>query len=346
MPAEKTRADCIRWYLTGAASDGAAQADPDLSLGKYRAANRITWLSGTISNPISNVTFTAISGNCGIGLAYLEATGASELKFTAPSGAQGAAVTIENGETKIVEDADTNKFVQVTRTSAVNLTGTATISNAAQFNNCLGFDNVTSSEASAGDTEYRCICAKNESAGNVTNFAVWLATLGTQRVSAAAQLGASGSGTIGCSSGDFTDWPTSGFCRIETSADAEREIVYYSSRTATVLTVPTAGRGLLGTSAAAGAATDKIYPVPGIRIAGEAPASQPDGAFTDETVNGEGTQPGGLTWKSGIRAADGVAMLTPLTTLYLYGLWIERAVPVGMIALAAVENAIQWSFDS
>ena len=304
------------------------------------------WLGSSVGDPIANITINAISGNCGAGSASLAATGTSELKFTAPSGTQGAAVSIANGETKLVEDADTNKFVEVARTSVDDLTGTGTITLTAQFNNCLGFDNVTSSEAAAGDTEYRCICAKNESAGNVTNFAVWLATLGTQRVSAAAQLGASGSGTIGCSSGDFTDWPTSGFCRIETSADAEREIVYYSSRTATVLTVPTAGRGLLGTSAAAGAATDKIYPVPGIRIAGEAPATQPTGAFTDKTGAGEGSQPAGLTWKSGIRAADGVAMLTPMTTLYLYGLWIERAVPVGMIALAAVENAIQWSFDS
>ena len=31
MAAEKTRGDSVRWYFTGAASEGGAQADPDAS---------------------------------------------------------------------------------------------------------------------------------------------------------------------------------------------------------------------------------------------------------------------------------------------------------------------------
>lgn len=347
MPNEKSHADSIRVFLTGADTDGGAQAAPNSSLGKNRSSTLAKFLGDTITDPISNITVDFCSGANGAGNGALTATGNDELKWTPPGGTQGAGVTILNGETKILEagNSEPEKYIRVSRTSTANLTGTATVALADEFNNIIGFDNVTSAEAAAGDTEYRCLCFKNEASSEVKSVKAWVGTLGTQRVSATTQLPASGAGTIAISAGDFTDWPDSGFCRIQTSAAALKEIVYYASRTSTILTVPAAGRGLLGTSATAGAATDTVDAVAGIRIAKEAPASQPDGAFTDKTVAGEGSQPSGLTWRSGIIAAEG-ADIGDLTAGYIYGLWIERVVPAGATAEASVLNLIEWSFDA
>jgi len=347
MPDEKTHADSIRMYLTGAASDGAAQADSDLSLGKYRSSSEVTHLGATVTNPIANVTVAFASGSNGPGAGTLTASGVNELKWTPPGGTIGAGVTIANGETKILEGGggETWKFIRVSRTSVDDLAGTATVTLAETFNNVIGFDNVSSAEQAAGDVEYRCFCLKNESASEAKNIVAWIGQLGTQRVSGTAQLGAAGAGTITIAAGDFSDWPSSGFCRIETSAGVLREIVYYSSRTSTSLTVPAAGREQLGTSAAAGAATDKIYAIPGIRIGLDAPDAQPDGTFVDNTGAGEGAAPGGVTFSSAITQATGIAV-GDLAAGYIYGIWIERTVVAGATAEAANLKKIELGFDA
>ena len=347
MPDEKTHADSIRMYLTGAASDGAAQADSDLSLGKHRSSTEVTHVGDTVTNPIANVTVAFVSGSNGTGAGTLTASGADELKWTPPGGTIGAGVTILNSETKVLEGGggETWKFIRVTRTTADALAGAATLTLAETFNNVIGFDNVSAAEQAAGDVEYRCFCLKNGSASEVKNVAAWIGQLGTQRVSATAQLGAAGAGTITVAAGTFSDWPSSGFCRINTSADALREIVYYSSRTSTSLTVPAAGRGLLGTAAAAGAATDKIYAVPGIRIGLDAPDAQPDGEFVDNTAAGEGTAPAGVTFDTPITQAAGISV-GDLSAGYIYGIWIERTVVAGATAEAANLKKIELGFDA
>lgn len=347
MVAEKTHADSIRAYLTGASSDGGAQTDSNASLGNYRSSTLVSFLGAEVTNPISNITIDFVSGANGTGSGTLTATGDDELKWTPPGGTQGAAVTILNGETKIIEagNSEPEKFIRVTRSSATALTGTATLTLSDVFNNVVGFDNVESAEASAGDTEYRALCFKNESASQVKNLKVWLGTLGTQRVTATTQLGASGAGTIAPSVGDFSDWPSSGFARIQESDGTIREIVYYSSRANTELTVPSGGRGLLGTSATAGAATDTVDAVPGMRIAKEAPSAQSTGNFTDKTGAGEGSQPSGLTWNTAITSTNGLDY-GDLDAGNIQGLWLERVVVAGATAEASELKLIKWSFDA
>jgi hypothetical protein len=341
MPDQMTHADSLRLYLTGAASDGAAQANADASLGGFRSSSEITHLASAVTSPISNITIGFVSGANGTGTGTLTATGADTLTWSAPGGSAGAAQTIANGETKILEaNGAPEKFVRVTRTSATALGGTATVTLTNEFNNVIGFDNVSSAEAAAGDLEYRAIMARNVSATGVKNVKAYVGTLGTQLVSGAAQLSASGAGSVGPASGAFTDWPSSGYCRIESSANALKEIVYYSSRTNSALTVPAGGRGRLGTSAQAGASTDKIYPVPGIRIGRETPASN-----AIQTVANESTPPTGITWSTGITADTGVS-IGDLAAGALHGLWIERAVVAGATAEAQVINKISWSFDA
>ncbi|CAN0574226.1 unnamed protein product, partial [Laminaria digitata] len=62
MPDQKTHADSIRLYLTGAASQGAAQADPNLSVGGFRSSSDITHLAYSVSSPIANLTIDFLAG--------------------------------------------------------------------------------------------------------------------------------------------------------------------------------------------------------------------------------------------------------------------------------------------
>ncbi len=341
MPDEKTHADSIRLYLTGAASAGASQADPNASLGGFRSGNEITHLAYAVSNPISNLTIDFLAGANGTGSGTITVTGDDTLTWTPPGGSAGPAVTILNGETKILEAAGApEKFIRVSRTSTDPLTGTATLTLTDQFNNVIGMDNVSSAEAAAGDTEYRAIMLRNEAATEVKNVKIYIGTLGTQLTTGGTQLGSSGGGTVSPAAGNFNDWPDSGFARIEDNAGNLKEIVYYSSRTSTVLTVPAAGRSQLGTSAQAGAATDVVYPVPGLRIATETPSN----SEIQEVAN-ESTAPIGVTWRTAITAANGIDV-GDLAADGELGLWFERSVVAGATAEASVLNMIKFSFDA
>jgi hypothetical protein len=346
MPDEKTRADALRCFLTGASTHEGTQTDPDLSLGLHQSSTEMQSYDWDVTSPISNIDIEFISGANSTGAGTLTATGSDTVKWTPPGGTQGDDVTIANGETKICEgggSGEENEYIRITRTSAAALSGTATVTISDKLNNTIGFDDVTSAERSAGDDEYRCYCVENMSAADVTVLKVKLATLGTQVTSDAGQLPASGAGTIQ-TTGSFADWPDEGYAAIYTSVPAERELIYYSSRTATVLTVPAAGRGLLGSSAAAGAASDTVDAIPGIGIALDAPTSQPSGSFEDETGTGEDTSPG-FSFTSPIFDADALSIGT-LSTNEIYGIWIHREIPAGAVAKTNVMNDIIRTFDA
>jgi hypothetical protein len=130
----------------------------------------------------------------------------------------------------------------------------------------------------------------------------YIGTLGTQRVSAGGQLGASGSGTITISR-RFLRLADTGFCHVKTSGGSTREIVYYSSRTGTVLTVPTAGRGLLGTSR-----RGRCEHRHARRGAGDphrqGSACRSSTTGNAQTIANEGTAPSGITWSYGHHRGD------------------------------------------
>jgi len=351
MADEKTRADSLWPYYSGAGSDGGAQADPDACLGNYRSSTVCSLLGNTRTSPISNITIDFIGGANETGDGTLTAIDSDNLAWTPPGGSQGASVTIANGETKVLEGGtDTDKHVRVTRTSAAALSGTATVTLADSFNNTVGMDNVSSAEAAAGDDEQRGLFLKNESTVAVTLFKAWVKTIGTQRVSAGSQLGASGAGTLAVTSGTFADWDggadTGGFCRIEEADGTLREIVYYSSRTSTELTVPAAGRELLGTSAAAGAADDKVYCVPGIRLSVETPSHATTGTIENCATESVIPTAGGIAWSSAISAATAGCTLATLAAGNHHGLRIRRAVPAGMVGSAERLNLFDYSFDA
>lgn len=343
MPAEKTRADSLREYLTGAGSDGGAQADPDASLGNYRSSTLAESMDVVVTNAISGITIDFVGGGNAVGDGDLDVVDSNTLQWRDFGGTYGPTVSIANGETKILEaSGDPGAYIRVSRTSAAALTGTATLTLTRSQNNVFALDDVSSAEAASGDTEYRATILVNESSGTVNNLKRWIGTLGTSQISDVADLASSGAGTIE-TTGTFADWPESGWCHIK-NGSSTREIVYYSERTDTVLTVPSDGRAQLGTTAAAGAATDTIHAVPPVSI-GTDPDGVTAGGAAIQTIANESTLPSSVTWSTGITADTGLD-IGDMTTGQQIGLWIARMIPPNAVAAVDVTVLLEDSFDA
>jgi hypothetical protein len=340
MATAKTKIDALGIYHTGGSVAGATQVDPDLSLGGERACNEMTRMGALVSNAIPPVVIKLATGSNGAGTAAVNGTSASGLKFTAPSGTLGSESTVSDGSEILLEDGgDVDKAIRIERDGATDLNIGPEMGLALEyaFNTPLGLDNVTSAERAAGHDSYRGVMLRNHSDAAITSIAVWVGTLGTQRTTDGGQLGASGSGTI-TTTGSLADWPEYGWAHILTSGAATREIVYYTSRTATALTVPSGGRGLLGTSAGAGASDDTIDAVPGIRVGLESPSS---GAI--QTIANDTTAPSGITWDTGITSATGLT-LASLAADTNHGLWVHREIPAVAVGTARAVNKIHIQF--
>jgi hypothetical protein len=345
---EFTHGDTLGLFLTGAASDGAAQPDPDMSLGGYRGSNYVEQIGFFLTGQIPGIIIKRVSGANGEGIGCLETVDGDSLRWTAPNGTPGPIVAIANGQTKLLETgveanaANRCKFAIATRSTAATLKGIATVTLVPVYNNVIGSSNVSGAEQAAGEIKLRCMAFR---ACNVTqavkNLKIWLAALGTQQTSDSGQLPASGDGTIE-TSGSFADWPATGFCRISTVGGSLREIVYYLQKTATILTVPAAGRGLLGTSALAGAASDKLDAVPGIKIASESPTG---GAFTVAANENDTAGISGFSWSTGITESTGLN-IGDIAAGGMIGLWLWLIIIAGQTATPSLQNAIKWSFDA
>ena len=284
-----------------------------------------------------------VAGYNGEGQGVIRATGVSALAYTAPGGTEGTPVTIADGESKWLADGTVaSKGVRVARDGTADFdtrpSGGQTLDLVRQYGSPIAHRNVTSAERTSGLDTYQAVFFMAHGDLDCTTLKWWLPTLGTQRTSNSGQLGASGAGTI-TTSGSFADWPDAGYVRITTNAPALREIAYYTSRTATALTVPAAGRGLLGTTAAAGAATDTVDAVPGIRIAIEAPGA--DGNI--QSIANDTTAPTGVTWSGAITSATGLTLAT-LGAGTTYGLWIHRQIPAGATGGVGFLGGVLWEW--
>jgi hypothetical protein len=339
MATAYTKADALGLYLSGASLAAGAQDRPSLCLGGYSSSTEVKRRGFVVrGGGLRPLRVDWISGSNAIGEGLLTGNGASGVGWQSPSSASIAPITISNGESKLVESATALESIRVTRMSTNALRGLLQIGVVNIFNDLLGFDNISSADATAGKANYRAAFIRNHSGSTVTGIKVWIKTLGTQRVSGTAQLDGSGSGTITTATANgFADWPTSGWCHIK-NAGTTREIVYYTSRTATSLTVPSAGRARLGTSAGAGAGTDTIDAVPGIRVGLEAPSSNAIQTITNET-----TAPSAITWNVQTTSAAGLSIAS-LAASADYGLWIHRDTPAGLYAGAQIENALNIEF--
>jgi hypothetical protein len=340
MADQYTGADAVRVYLTGAAADGGAQADPALSLGKYRSSTRLDSLGVSVAGGPANVTIVFAAGLNGIGAGTMKTKTVNSLSWTPPGDAEGAAVTIANGETKVLPGSTADMFIAVTRTSAVDLAGDATVTLTDVFNNV--WDNVLDAERVAGDLEIRCLCFKIQSTSQVKSLKVWLKTIGTAATVNAAGYAASGAVTVTAKvASGFADWDAAGFVH----NDRTNEVMYYASRTDDALSVAAGGRNVWADGAAAGLEDDVIREIPQWQIGKEAPSAQPDGAFTDKSA-GEG-EAAPVTCYHPISAADAAVInIGDLAAGYIYGLWIQRKIVAGAVSDASILDRLAFSFES
>ncbi len=345
MPPQLTRADSLREYFTGGTSDGSVQTNPQLSFGSFRSATEAASLGMVISTPIPNCTLVYAGGANPVGIGTLRAVDSAHLTWQ-PAGAALAGPPTGFtglGDTNIVEaDGAPGAYLRITAPGSFT-PGTSGITLSYLADNVFSMDDVSVASAVTGISEYRATMVRNESASLVTAFQRWIATLATQQVSNVAQLTGSGAGTI-TTSGSFLDWPSTGWCRIETAGGTLKEVVYYSAKTIDSLTVPAAGRARLGTSAAAGTNTDKVYSVPGIAIAIDPFGVQASGTSI-QLIAGSTTAPAGVTWNIGITAATGL-QIGNLGVSQQVGLWMWREIPPGAISTPSVLNKTLDSFQA
>ncbi len=163
-------------YLTGAATDGGAQTDPNLSLGGKRSGTILRSLNASALANVAGAVIVDASANCGAGNATLAFTAAGQtLAFTAPGDTAGAAVAVGVSGTYELYSGTPAKYLIVTVTAAslpaANASDTIALTNA--IDNL--FDSVGSGEAQAGRTEYRALIVKNDSAYTMYGMIVWLA---------------------------------------------------------------------------------------------------------------------------------------------------------------------------
>lgn len=339
MATAYTAADSIGVYLSGTpdSSDLYQQSE---SLGGAMLGAELLTLDYIPDTPIEGVCIQYISGANGVGYGYIRAASASTLAYTAPGSAtEGTAVTLANGASAVLVDgADTSKYVRVYRDSAESMGGRMRLNIRKVYNNALAQTDLTNAERAAGKASYRGLFLRNRNSIACSSIKVWIRTLGTQRVSNSAQLSSSGAGSI-TTTGSFADWPDKGFCHIKTSGGTTREIVRYTSRTATTLTVDAAGRAMLGTTAAAGASDDTLDCVPPIRLSWETPGDE--GLI--EALTNETTEPAAASWNSGITEATGLT-LSSLADAANTALWIHREIPAGGPGFWGYENSIWLKF--
>ena len=338
MADAKNESDALGLYLTGAASDGGAQTNPAAALGNYRSSTEIKTRIGSVTTPIGRLRIDHIGGGNDLGAGTIRGDENNNLYWTPPGGTEGAAAFIPVGQSGLLIGGDTDCSLRISRPEAVAATGSMGLELFRPVNNLWAGDNIGNTERIPGENTYRAAMLYAHGDYPVTTIRAWIGTLGTQIASDAGQLGASGTGTI-TTTGSLADWPDTGWAHIRTSAGATREIVYYTSRTTTVLTISAAGhRGLLGSVAGAGAASDTVDAVPGIRIAEETAVSN-----QIQTIGSETTAPAAVSWNTSLTAAGGLA-IAEIDKAGVHGLWVHREIPANAAASTRQENRIKFDF--
>lgn len=321
MATARTKIDALGYYVS----------DP-AGLGGVRGDLEINPLDCFVRDPIGPVIIQHVTPSNGTGTGTIRAASTSTLAYKAPGDTEGSAVTVSANTSVLLESGTASKAVRVYRDSVYNagaMGGTMSLDLYRQYNNDIAGDNTDEN----GGNYYTCIYIANHSGASVTSITVTPAVLGTQRTSNSTQLGASGAGTI-TTTGSLADWPDYGWCHVRTSGGSTRELVYYTSRTSTVLTVPAAGRALLGTTAAAGASDDTITPVAPIRVWAETPTSG-----EVQTIANHTTAPTSPTWSF----SDAIGTLADGEER---ALWIHRHVPAGATVNTQQLSGITVAFTS
>ncbi len=162
--------DALALFLTG----GAANTEPDDSLGGAISSDQVRGLGAIHSNPIPGIRVDNVMPACGEGTATLAVDSNGDLVFTPPGGAPGTPVSIASGQSRVVSGADLAKAVVVFRESVLLVSGISTIRLAKALNGVLGMKNVSDAQRQAGITTYRAIALKSQGPKAVQDMRLWL----------------------------------------------------------------------------------------------------------------------------------------------------------------------------
>lgn len=177
MATPLTGVDALRWYLTGAGKAGEHQPLADASLGGFRSRVRVVSMTHhRIRGRHRALTIDYIDGNNGPGLARIEAITADTIRYYAPGDTDpGDAVTLAVGETAILTNADNPaRFIEVTRTSALEFRGTETFQILDQVGGVISMRDFDAAEAAAGEAIYRAVMMRNCGPTQINSIGVWL----------------------------------------------------------------------------------------------------------------------------------------------------------------------------
>lgn len=171
MPEAYTGHDRTAIYLSG----GASNHSPAASLGGAISTRAVLGMSPLYTAPVQGVIVEDATPENGEGDATIEIDG-DDATYTPPGGTAGSAVTIAEGERKVLFGADATKAIRLYRPVGATFTGTAGFRLVDAMNGVLSMGNVADGTRDAGGTHYRAFFVK--ALADVVNAKLWLTTDG------------------------------------------------------------------------------------------------------------------------------------------------------------------------
>jgi hypothetical protein len=167
-------ASAVRWMHSNAAAIGDAQEDAQNCLGGIRSGTPVVCLEAQRDMPMTGIQIRYIAGANGPGIGTLRAASANSLTWTPPGGDAGAAVTLTQNVPAILYGDDENQWIEVERISAANLSGSETVLLVDCYDGAVGFGEVATADAVAGEDYYDALFPYIAEDVSVTNLTIWL----------------------------------------------------------------------------------------------------------------------------------------------------------------------------
>jgi len=174
MAEQKTLLHSLGLYFTNGVTDDLYVQDEADSLGGEISLQELDRLSIIPSTPLAQMIFLGASGKTTEGEGTLRATSSTAVAYAAPGDALGTAVTIADGETKMLLSDDADQYIVVKRDGSTELYGESSLDMRRLHNNVLSLDEILEAERAAGSTKYRAIGFKNHAATDITDIKVWM----------------------------------------------------------------------------------------------------------------------------------------------------------------------------
>lgn len=168
-------------YLSG----GAANLSPAASLGGDLSSKLLQGMGVHTLSPVPSLIVEDVTGACGEGVATVAIVG-DTARFTPPGGGPGGFATIAAGGRNVLLGADPAKAVRVFREAGLPWAGVATLRLLDVMHGVLAMGSIPDADRTAGETYYRAIFIKAQSA--ISAVSCWVTTAGQPTWSLAKEL--------------------------------------------------------------------------------------------------------------------------------------------------------------